>query len=401
MNDFMAKQIKVSGVGCCLVDYLFNNISFTSEIFSKYISKRSGDGGLTPGQLVFAEEFEKFSGHDFELAIREITKGKPADKVNIGGPGIVALIHAAQMLENTGCRVRFYGGRGEDETGNYIQSSLVNIPVNTDNYKLMKGVTPSTVVLSDPDFQEGSGERVFINSIGAAGNYLPKYLDDRFFSSDVVVFGGTALVPAIHDNLTVLLIKAKSGGCKTVVNTVYDFRSQKANPNKKWPMGKSDNSYRNIDLLITNHEEALRLSGKTALNDAMEFFRNLGTGAVMVTNGAKNITLFANKNSIFGETGLTEMPVSVAISKELNKGHSGDTTGCGDNFAGGAIASLIMQLQNGSTKMNLKEAASWGIVSGGFSCFYMGGTFHQKEPGEKQKRILPYYEAYLKQIDEG
>jgi sugar/nucleoside kinase (ribokinase family) len=397
----MAKQIEISGVGCCLVDYLYNNISFTSEIFSKYVSKRSGDGGLTPGQLVFAEEFEKFSGQDFESTIREITKGKPADKVNIGGPGIVALIQAAQMLEETGCRVRFYGGRGEDETGKYLQSSLAKTPVNIDNYKRVNGATPSTVVLSDPHFQEGSGERVFINSIEAAGNYLPKYLDARFFSSDVVVFGGTALVPAIQDNLTDLLAQSKDEGCITVVNTVYDFRNQKANPDKKWPMGKSDDSYSNIDLLITNHEEALRLSEKTALNDALIFFRNLGTGAVMVTNGAKNITLFAAKNSIFRETELTEMPVSEAISEELNKSHSGDTTGCGDNFAGGAIASLGLQLQNGSTKINLKEAASWGIVSGGFSCFYMGGTFHQKEPGEKQKRIFPYYKAYLKQIDEG
>jgi sugar/nucleoside kinase (ribokinase family) len=401
MNDFSTKKIEVSGVGCCLVDYLFNNISFTSETFLKYISKRSGDGGLTPGQLVFAEEFEKFSAQDIESAIREITKGKPADKVNIGGPGIVALIHAAQMLKNTGCRVRFYGGWGKDEAGEYIQSSLENTPVNIDNYKLVKGVTPSTVVLSDPDFNEGTGERVFINSIGAAGKYLPEYLDDRFFSSDIVVFGGTALVPAIHDNLTGLLAQSKAEGCITVVNTVYDFRNQKANPDKKWPLGKSDDSYRNIDLLITNHEEALRLSGKSKLKGAMEFFQKVGTGAVLVTNGAKNITLFAGESSIFGETKQTEMPVSDAISAELNKSHSGDTTGCGDNFAGGVIASLVMQLQNNEKKINLKEAGIWGIVSGGFSCFYMGGTFHQKEPGEKQKRILPYYKAYLKQIDEG
>ena len=397
----MTKQIEVTGVGCCLVDYLYNNITFTSETFSKYLSKRSGDGGLTPGQLVFAEEFEKFSNQNFESAIREITHGKPPDKVNIGGPGIVALIHAAQMLENTGCRVRFYGGRGADEAGEYLQSSLAKTPVNIDNYKPVNGATPSTVVLSDPGFNEGTGERIFINSIGAAGNYLPEYLDDRFFASDVVVFGGTALVPAIHDNLTELLVRAKANGCVTVVNTVYDFRNQKANPGKKWPLGKSDESYRNTDLLITNHEEALRLSGKSKLKEAMQFFGNLGTGAVIVTNGAKNITLFAAKSSIFGETGLTEMPVSEAISEELNKSHLGDTTGCGDNFAGGAIASLVLQLQNGSTKINLKEAASWGIVSGGFSCFYMGGTFHQKEPGEKRQQITPYYEAYLKQINEG
>jgi len=397
----MTKQIEVAGVGCCLVDYLFNNIAFASETFSKYSSKKSGDGGLTPGQLVFAEEFEKFSNQHFESAIQEITHGKPPDKVNIGGPGIVALIHAAQMLENTGCRVQFYGGRGEDEAGEYLQSSLSKTPVNIDNYKRVNGATPSTVVLSDPGFNEGTGERIFINSIGAAGNYLPQYLDNRFFASDVVVFGGTALVPAIHDNLTELLTRAKANGCVTVVNTVYDFRNQKANPGKKWPMGKSNESYRNIDLLITNHEEALRLSGKSKLKGAMEFFQKVGTGAVLVTNGAKNITLFAGEGSIFGKSGLTEMPVSAAISKELNKGGTGDTTGCGDNFAGGVIASLVMQIQNNILKFNLKEAASWGIVSGGFSCFYMGGTFHQKEPGEKQKRIFPYYEAYLKQIDEG
>lgn len=396
----MTKQIEVAGVGCCLVDYLFNNITFTSETFSKYTSKKSGDGGLTPGQLVFAEEFEKFSNQDFESAILQITHGKPPDKVNIGGPGIVALIHTAQMLEKTGCQVRFYGGRGEDEAGEYLQSSLTKTPVNIDNYKQVKGATPSTVVLSDPGFHEGTGERIFINSIGAAGNYLPEYLDNRFFASDVVVFGGTALVPKIHDNLTELLTRAKANGCVTVVNTVFDFRNQKANPGKKWPLGKSDESYRNIDLLITNHEEALRLSGKSKLKEAMEFFQKVGTGAVMVTNGAKNITIFAGEASIFKGTKPTEMPVSAAISKELNKGGSGDTTGCGDNFAGGVIASLVMQLQNNISKFNLKEAATWGIVSGGFSCFYMGGTFHQKEPGEKRQQIAPYYEAYLKQTSE-
>ena len=99
----MAKAIKVSGVGSCLVDYLFNNIAFITETFSKYLSKESGDGGLIPGQLVFAEEFSQFTGQDFKSVIKEITKDKPSDKVNIGGPGIVALIHAAQMLENTNC----------------------------------------------------------------------------------------------------------------------------------------------------------------------------------------------------------------------------------------------------------------------------------------------------------
>ena len=76
--------------------------------------------------------------------------------------------------------------------------------------------TPSTVVLSDPSYENGHGERMFLNSIGAAWDYKPDELDDDFFNSDIVVFGGTALVPQIHDSMTSLLRKAKSKGCITI-----------------------------------------------------------------------------------------------------------------------------------------------------------------------------------------
>ena len=61
MND----KIIVSVVGCCLVDRLYNNISFSDSVLSPYLSKESGDGGLTPGQLVFLEEFEEFGRNEF------------------------------------------------------------------------------------------------------------------------------------------------------------------------------------------------------------------------------------------------------------------------------------------------------------------------------------------------
>ena len=74
------------------------------------------------------------------------------------------------------------------------------------------------------------------------------------------MFGGTALVPQIHDNLTSILKKAKSRSSITIVNTVFDFRNEKSNPGKNWPMGDSDESYLYIDLLIADKEEALRLT---------------------------------------------------------------------------------------------------------------------------------------------
>jgi len=296
----MKKNIKISGVGCCLVDRVYNNVSFNSDGFEKYLSFKPGDGGLVAGNLVFREEFEDFSGLDLNQFVKSVSDDKMPDAINIGGPSIVALIHAAQMNQKAGCSYHFYGVGGEDSDGDFLCDLFKQIPVNTDAYELKGSVTPSTIVLSDPRYDHGNVERIFINSIGAAWDYMPEDLDDNFFESDVVVFGATALVPPIHDKLETLLGRAKSRGSLTIVNTVYDFRNEKANPDQKWPLGESDQSYAHIDLLV----------------------------------------------------------------------------------------------------VDLEEACIWGVVSGGYACFYVGGTYLEKESGEKRRRIVPYYEKYQKQISE-
>jgi len=394
----MSKKIIVSGTGCSLVDRLFNNISFNSEEFNKYLSKENGDGGLVPGQLVFIEEFEKFTGEDHQSVLKILTKNRKHDKINIGGPSIVSLIHAAQLSYDSNCEYRFYGGRGDDSEGEFIISLLKNTPLNDKKYKITEGETPFTLVLSDPTYNNNTGERIFINSIGSAWNYLPDDLDDDFFSSDIVVFGGTALVPQIHDNLTSLLKKAKDNGSITIVNTVYDFRNEKAAPDKKWPLGESDESYKYTDLLITDYEEAIRLSGKNNIEDAIAFFKGKGTGALIITEGTENVRMYSLGN-LFQNMKYAEMPISEAITEKLKQGNgnNGDTTGCGDNFVGGVIYSMVSQLQSSNMPLNLKEAVRWGIVSGGTTTFYMGGMYKEETPGEKKDMITPYYKKYKEQ----
>ncbi len=393
----MQRKIHVSGVGCCLVDFLYNNIDFSSNAICKYLSRERGDGGLIPGQLVFREEFEKFSKSSFESFIQSVTGERPPDKINIGGPSIVSLIHVAQLTDRNICDVRYYGRGGNDDAGKYLLDSLEKTPVILGDYKLIDNQTPSTFVLSDPNYDNGNGERMFINSIGAAWDFQPDDLDHNFFNSDIVVFGGTALVPAIHDHLTNLLKKARSKGCITIVNTVFDFRNEKSNPEKRWPLGESYDSYRNIDLLITDREEALRLSGETTVSGAIRFFLDNGTSSFVITDGSKNITLYSDGH-FFKPNPLEELPVSGKIVEELKHHKGGDTTGCGDNFAGGVIASIADQLRDGIRKPDFMEACCLGIVSGGFACFYMGGTYDEKETGEKRSKIKPYYESYKKQV---
>ena len=414
-------KVRISGVGCCLMDRIYDKVDFTSEVFRKYLSKEAGDGGLEPGKLTFEEELERFSGDSFASDILpKLTEGRKADKENIGGPCIVALINAAQVAckESEVC---FYGCYGDDEVGEDLLQRLRQTPVDLLHYrKQPSSETASTSVLSDPNYDNGHGERTFVNTIGASWHYLPEEVDASFYDSDICVFGGTALVPRIHQGLSGMLKKAKEKGCLTVVNTVYDFLNEKENPAQRWPMGDGDEAYRFIDLLIADHEEALRLSGCKDIPAAISFFAGKGAGAVLVTNGARDVYLWAD-SPLFGKVPMQTLPVSAAVGKALKEGRKGDSTGCGDNFAGGVIASIAKQLSHVSplsrrgvggealnsqlsilnsqfstlnSPLSLVESTKWGIVSGGFACFYYGGTYIEKKEGEKLTLLQELYDQY-------
>ncbi len=396
--------VRISGVGCCLLDRIYGHVDFHSDAFRKCMSKKAGDGGLEPGKLTFEEELERFAGQPFASEILpSLTKGLEADKENIGGPCIVALINASQLAHKESV-VSFYGCRGDDEVADKIMQKLNQTKLDLSHYRVEKGSeTASTSVLSDPNYDNGHGERTFVNTIGASWHYLPEEVDESFYDSDICVFGSTALVPRIHQGLVPMLKKAKSKGRITVVNTVYDFLNENEHPERRWPMGESDKSYQFIDLLLVDHEEALRLSGQKDVPSAIAFFREKGAGAVVVTNGAQNIYLWAD-SPLFGKIEEQTMPVSKAVGEALKKGKKGDSTGCGDNFAGGVIGSLARQMfsgqqttDNGQQTFDLREACRWGIVSGGFACFYYGGTYLETKEGEKLGYLQELYDLYLKQ----
>lgn len=395
----MNRKITISGAGCCLVDQIYPDIDFSAKNVTKFMSRQKGDGGLHPGRLVFSEQFESFSGGNLQEIVQEISLGRKAPTFNVGGPSIVALIHVAQLLQGTGTEVRFYGARGDDQAGEFLHAKLAQTPVKLEHFRIAEGATPSTIVLSDPDFNKGHGERMFINDIGAAWNMSPQDLDQRFFESDVVVFGGTALVPGLHDGLTELLIQSKANGCITVVNTVYDFRSELENPGQPWTLGKSNESYAHIDLLMMDREEALHLSGMKDLSQAGKFFKDQGVSSFIITNGTEE-TICYSDGSLFKSLSRSGFPVSADLINDLKNFRGGDTTGCGDNFVGGVLASMAWQLREDDGPMDLKECLAWGTVSGGYCCYHVGGTFIEMEPGEKLELIRPYFQRYKEQMND-
>ncbi len=160
-------KLKISGLGCTLLDFVYNGIDFNGPGFQKYLSRKAGDGGLTPGQLVFLEELEKFAGKEFEKINIDIAGDRKPDASNIGGPAIVSIIHAAQLLQEQ-AEVRFVGSLGEDWIAERILDILSRTPVSSHEFIKKDARTPFTNVLSDPTYNLGSGERTFVNNIGAA-----------------------------------------------------------------------------------------------------------------------------------------------------------------------------------------------------------------------------------------
>jgi sugar/nucleoside kinase (ribokinase family) len=389
------KKIKISVTGCGLGDFVYNNIDFSSATFQKYRSLQSGDGGLEPGKLVFTQELETFAQQPFKKILSEIAGNRSFEAFNIGGPALVSAINAAQLLYNANAEVCYYGARANDEKGKAISTLLEKLPLKLDNYKVLGGETPYTDVLSDPDFENGKGERTFVNNIACASQYNAVYLDDYFWNSDILVFGGTALVPTLHTDLTQLLAKAKQKRAFTVVNTVYDFPNQKQHPDKPWPLGNTLESLPLIDLLIMDHEEALRISGTLNLIDAIIFYKENGSNAFIITQGADSTYLYSS-GKLFS-TIETTLPVCHWISDEFtDQPHlKGDTTGCGDNFVGAVITSIVQQLLAKTPILSLKDAAILGTVSGGFACYYVGGTFYEKYEGEKFEKTSRMLQRYV------
>ena len=182
-----------------------------------------------------------------------------------------------------------------------------------------------------------------------------------------------------------------------MVNTVYDFRNEFANPGKPWPLGLGQNSYNHIDLLIMDREEALHLSGARDLSDAGRFFIMKGVAAFIITNGTEDTWCYSD-GSFFKSLSRNTYPVSANLIRDLHGFQGGDTTGAGDNFVGGVLASLAWQMQEEREQSDLADCISWGTVSGGYCCFHVGGTFIEMESGEKLELIRPYLDRYKEQI---
>lgn len=402
------RKIVVNGVGCSCADYLFTGFDFHSEQFQKYVSKKAGDGGISIGHLIFRADLEAFAGKPMDEIRKDMGWLRENNHFSVGGPCIVGLINAAQLLKGglitdpDLCEFNFFGAMGQDVTGDRMLKVIKQCPINIDRYLRMPNQpSAATLVLSDQNFKDGSGERSFVYHGGALDAYTPEMLGDDFFKADVTFFSGTASVPRIHENITALLRRAKAAGSVTMVGTVFDFLNEKRNPHKRWPLGESDESYKLIDLLAVDFVEAQRMSGETNIDKAIAFLLGKGVHTLIVTNGDEPGFAFSD-GKLFKEQPMARFAICQKVVKHLKENPKlrGDTTGCGDNFAGGLLASVVKQLADGRKpgELCLADALAWANGSGSFCCYTVGGTYLEKQPGEKLRGVKRIHDMYVDQL---
>lgn len=393
--------MRINGLGCSLVDNLYSPVSFGSDSYKKWSGNNSSGTSIITGGLVFGEDLEGFFGESYKDILNEITGKKLTPQKNVGGPAIVALINIIQMVKENEISVGYFGARADDKNGCYIIEQLSPFGIDLRGYIVVDGQTPFTDVLSDPSYNNYNGERSFVNYIGVASKLDGRDIPDSFYNADILIYGGTALTPGLHEDLSFLLKKGKKAKSLNFVNTVYDFKNENLNPDKSWPLVSKDDDFMLIDLLIADNEEALKISGQGTKEEAVQFFAEKGVSSVIITHGSEDVFCFSD-GTFFTENESFYLPVSDLAGtkmKNTKECNSADTTGCGDNFAGGVYTSTAIQIKNNRMeKPSLKLASAWGVVSGGFAGLYQGGVYYEKKEGEKLEKLTVLFEDYKLQI---
>jgi sugar/nucleoside kinase (ribokinase family) len=195
------------------------------------------------------------------------------------------------------------------------------------------------------------------------------------------------------------LKRCKENDAITLIGTASDPKYRKK---KKWILGDNEESYKYIDILMLDCDEAIGYAGSDNFQEIKSFFVHSGVSCFIITNGANPVYLWSKGTSFFNAfDGYIPVAKEIDEDKKLGKLPKGDSIGCGDNFTSGILTSIIMQKQAKiEKKIDLFEAVLFANICGGITSTIIGGTFSESYNGEKmdlcQKYFLPYRNRVMK-----
>jgi sugar/nucleoside kinase (ribokinase family) len=389
--------MRLSGTGAWVIDEICDVRSVASDQSVKqYFSSESNPRGIVRGAAILKTDLERQFGQSIDRILGEILVPGRSQKT-LGGVAAATLIGASQMLEGHGTDVFFYTNVGDDENGRIALDQLSRSPLRLDKVRKKRARCPTSIILNEAPAGDTRQERSFLSESNAGKDLMldPSDLDNDFYASDISFFASLFWEPRIKADLTRILRKCKESGSITAIGASSDPNLRGVT--RRWELGDREEMYRYLDILVMDKSEALAYSGETELGRAFEYFKKAGVKSFLVTDGLEPTSFFSD-GSVFREAeGRLPTAQSIIRDKETGRLPTGDTVGCGDNFAGGVLASLVTQLESGQ-RPSIEDAAILGNLCGAFASSYPGGTYYEQEAGEKRKRIEAYLGPYKQDL---
>ena len=253
---------------------------------------------------------------------------------SVGGTGSSTSYSLATM----GGKVRLTGMVGRDREGEAILDVLNRAGVELD-IRRSDLPTTSTVVLV-----HSSGDRSFLHRPGASRDVTPEMLSFDVPGYSHFHLANPFSLPTIRLAGGEVMRRAKAAGLTTSLDTAWDAKG-------RW-MEDVGPCLPNTDLLFLNDSEAKMLTGREDPCEATRILREHGARDVILKVGPKGCIVFA------GDQSRAVPGYSVQVK---------DTTGAGDCFAGGFLASL----QRG---LSYVEAAKVANAVGAFNVENLGSA---------------------------
>ena len=261
--------------------------------------------------------------------------------VHNGGNAMTASIN----LRKLGVESKMVGMVGNDMFGQFLRERLEKAEVDTRGLKVSdKDQTSASVLMIDKN-----AERSFFHCVGTNAVFSIDDIDFKIIEEcDIVFVTGTFLLTHFDGEETMLFLKkCKEMGKTTLLDVCWDAKGQ-------W--GELlDMCMPYIDYLMPSIDEAVCIAGKEEPDEIADVFNK---------NGAKNVIIkLGSKGSYLRKEGEGK----VRIFPPFYIDNPVDTTGAGDCFCSGFIASLARD-------NSLEECMVFANAVGAMSVMEKGAT---------------------------
>ncbi|MCP4750511.1 MAG: sugar kinase [Proteobacteria bacterium] len=240
-------------------------------------------------------------------------------------------------LAKLGLEVLAMGALGDDELGNFVETTMRRYGIDTQGLVRKEGVqTSSTMLPIRPN-----GERPALHVPGVSEELAYGDIDlGAIAKADYLHIGGTPLMPSFDgEPMSRVFEFARKHG----VVTTYDLLAM----DRPDLLDKVAICLPHVDYFMPGLEEASMMCGYTDRRDVIRFFLDLGPLYTVFKMGEEGSSIAWLENNRIEEIRIPALKVPVV-----------DSTGCGDAYCAGFITALSMG-------WDLEKAGELGAAAGG------------------------------------